>query len=158
MVDGRDFPHYARVLVAVDDSGGAAVTLRHVTPYALQQRSQLTLVSVIPKPSAMAPWAGVSTQHLARQMESAITTSLRRLASTLPHDLPVRTLVRRGDPAAEILALLAEEPFDVVCMGASGRGRIASALLGSVSAEVLHASPVPVLIFGGSPDELAVAR
>jgi nucleotide-binding universal stress UspA family protein len=151
MGDSRDFPRYPRVLVAVDNSAAAAVTLGHVVPYALQQRSQLTLLSVVPKPPTTAVWAGVSPQHLAQPVQSEFAASLRRLASTLPQELPVRTLLRHGDPASEILALLAEESFDLLCMGARGRGRIANALLGSVSAEVLHESPIPVVIFHRPP-------
>jgi nucleotide-binding universal stress UspA family protein len=150
MAHGREFPRYARVLVAVDDSAAAAAALRHVVPYALQQRSQLTLLSVVPRPPVMAPWAGISPQGLAHGVEADFAASLRRLAATLPQDLPVTTLLRHGDPASEILALLAEEPFDLLCMGARGRGRITNALLGSVSAEVLHESPIPVLVFGGA--------
>jgi nucleotide-binding universal stress UspA family protein len=147
MADGREFPRYANVLVAVDDSAAAAVTLRHVAPYALQQRSRLTLLSVVPRPPATAVWAGASPQLLAQQAEAVYAGALSRLAATLPHDLPVTTVLRHGDPASEILALLAEEPFDLLCIGARGRGRLTGALLGSVSAEVLRASPVPVLVF-----------
>ena len=63
----------------------------------------------------------------------------------------VTTLVRHGSPADEILALLREEPFDLVWMGARGRGRVASALLGSVSAAVMHRSPVPVIVVHPAP-------
>ena len=38
------------------------------------------------------------------------------------------------------------ELFDLVVIGAKGQGAISSALLGSVSQEVAHASPVPVTI------------
>jgi universal stress protein A len=150
MTPGREFPRYPRVLVAVDGSAAADFTLQHVVPYALQQRSQLTLLGVSPKPSATAAWAGVSPQRLAREIDSASAAAMRRLAATIPHDLPARTLMRRGDPASEILALVDEEPFDLVCIGARGRGRITNALLGSVSAEVLHESPIPVLVFRGA--------
>lgn len=141
-----DWPRYLRILVAIDETPAAAFALRHVVPYALEQRSQLTLLSVVPHPPRSAAAAGISPHQLADQMEREAATYLREVAATLPHDLSVTTVLRHGDPAEEILALLAEQPFDVLCMGARGRGRVTGAVLGSVSTAVLHHSPVPVMV------------
>lgn len=143
---GFEWPRYPRILVALDETPAAAFALRHVVPYAVDQRSHLTLVTVVPDPPRMAAAAGVSPQRLVHQMETEAATHLREVAATLPHDLSVTTLLRHGDPAEEILALLGEQPFDMLCLGARGRGRVAGALLGSVSTAVLHHSPVPVIV------------
>jgi universal stress protein A len=148
-------PRYGRVVVALDDSPAAAFALRHAVPYAVEQRSRLTLVTVVPRPSGAVSIAGVSPQELALQMDSEVAVRHRRIAAALPADLSVTTLLRHGNPAEEILALLAEQPFDLLCMGARGRGRVANVLLGSVSAAVLHHSPVPVLVFHPPPDREA---
>ena len=146
MADDFDWPRYPRILVAIDETPAAAFALRHVVPYAVDQRSRLTLLSVVPNPPRSAIAAGVSPQQLADQMETEAATYLREVAATLPHDLSVITLLRHGAPAEEILGLLREQPFDMLCMGARGRGRVTGALLGSVSAAVLHHSPVPVAV------------
>lgn len=143
---GFDWPRYPRILVAIDETPAAAFALRHMIPYALDQRSRLTLLSVVPHPPRSAAAAGVSLQQLAEQMEREAATHLREVAATLPQDLSVTTVLRHGDPAEEILALLAEQPFDLLCIGARGRGRVTGAVLGSVSAAVLHHSPVPVIV------------
>lgn len=145
-------PRYPRILVAIDETPAAAFALRHVVPYAIDQRSHLTLVSVATNPPSWAATAGVSPQQLADQIETEAATHLREVAATLPDSLSVTTLIRHGDPAEEILALLSEQPFDLLCMGARGRGRIAGALLGSVSTAVLHHSPVPVVVLHPPPD------
>jgi nucleotide-binding universal stress UspA family protein len=147
-----DRPRYPRILVAIDETPAAAFALRHVVPYALDQRSHLTLVSVAANAPSWAATAGVSPQQLADQIETEAATHLREVAATLPDSLSVTTLIRHGDPAEEILALLQEQPFDLLCMGARGRGRIAGALLGSVSTAVLHHSPVPVVVLHPPPD------
>jgi nucleotide-binding universal stress UspA family protein len=147
-----DWPRYPRILVAIDETPAAAFALRHVVPYAVDQQSHLTLLSVAPNPPSWAAAAGVSPQQLADQMETEAATHLREIAATLPQDLSVTTLLRHGDPAEEILALLREQPFDILCMGARGRGRITGALLGSVSTAVLHHSPIPVLVLHPPPD------
>lgn len=141
-----DWPRYPRILVAIDETPAAAFALRHVVPYAIDQHSRLTLLSVVPHPTTAAAVAGVSPQRLADEMEAQAAKRLRELTATLPQDVSVTTILRHGDPAEEILKLIAEEPIDLVCMGARGRGRVTGALLGSVSSAVLHHSPVPVIV------------
>jgi universal stress protein A len=143
---GFEWPRYPRILVAIDETPAAAFALRHVVPYAVDQRSRLTLLTVVPDASAAVIAVGVSPQRLAEEMETEAGTRLRRLAATLPRDLSVTTILRHGDPAEEILKLIDEQPVDLICMGARGRGRISGALLGSVSTAVLHHSPVPVIV------------
>ena len=115
---GFEWPRYPRILVAVDETPASAFALRHVIPYAVEQRSQLTLLSVVPDPSRAVVAAGVSPQRLAEQMETHAETRLQRLAATLPRDLSVTTILRHGDPAEDITG----------------------ALLGSVSTAVLQPS------------------
>ena len=146
-------PRYPRILVAIDETPAAAFALRHVVPYALEQNSHLTLVSVATNPPSFAAAAGVSPQRLADQIEREAATHLREVAASLPENLSVTTLLRHGDPAEEILALLDEQPFDLLCLGARGRGRVTGALLGSVSTAVLHNSPVPVVVLHPPPAE-----
>ena len=143
---GFDWPRYPRILVAIDTTPAAAFALRHVVPYAVDQRSQLTLLSVVPNPPRAVIAAGVPPDQLVAEMETETATHLRQVAATLPQDLSVTTVIRHGDPAEEILAHLREQPFDILCMGARGRGRVTGAVLGSVSVAVLHHSPVPVLV------------
>jgi nucleotide-binding universal stress UspA family protein len=148
-----EWPRYPRILVAIDETPAAAFALRHVVPYALDQNSRLTLVSVATNPPSFAGAAGVSPQQLADQIEREAATHLREVTASLPENLSVTTLLRHGDPAEEILALLDEQPFDLLCLGARGRGRVTGALLGSVSTAVLHNSPVPVVVLHPPPGE-----
>jgi nucleotide-binding universal stress UspA family protein len=145
-VEGFEWPRYPRVLVPIDETPAAAFALRHVVPYAVDQRSQLTLLTVVPNPAAAVVAAGVSPQRLAGEMETEAAGRLRQVVASLPQDLSVTTILRHGDPAEEILRVIRERPVDLVCMGARGRGRVTGALLGSVSTAVLHHSPVPVIV------------
>jgi nucleotide-binding universal stress UspA family protein len=147
-----DRPHYPRILVAIDETPAATFALRHVVPYAIDQRSRLTLLSVVPHPPASVAAAGISPRQLTEDMERKAEARLRQLVAALPQDLSVTSIVRRGDPAEEILRLVREEPVDLVCMGARGRGRVTGALLGSVSTAVLHHSPVPVVVLHPPPE------
>ena len=143
---GFEWPRYPRMLVAIDETPAADFALRHVVPYAVDQRSHLTLLTVVPAPSSVVIAAGVSPQRMTEQMETEAERRLRQVVASLPQDLSVTTIIRHGDPAEEILRLVREQPVDVICMGARGRGRVSGALLGSVSSAVLHHSPVPVIV------------
>ena len=145
-------PRYARILVAFDETPAASFALRHVVPYAVEEHSQLTLLTVVAHPPRSVVAAGVSLRELEAQIEAEAATHLREVTATLPQGLSVTTVLRHGDPAEEILGLLGEQPFDVLFMGARGRGRVTGALLGSVSTAVLHHSPVPVIVLHPPPD------
>ena len=60
--------------------------------------------------------------------------------------IPYETEVAMGDPAHTLVDILENYGCDMVVMGASGTSALRSALLGSVSNEVLHAAGVPVMI------------
>jgi nucleotide-binding universal stress UspA family protein len=63
--------------------------------------------------------------------------------------------VAMGDPAHTLVDILENYGCDLVVMGASGTSTLRSALLGSVSNEVLHAAGVPVMIVKGAEDTSA---
>ena len=54
--------------------------------------------------------------------------------------------IASGDPAHTIIDVAERYACDMILMGARGTGALRSALLGSVSNEVLHAARIPVMI------------
>lgn len=60
--------------------------------------------------------------------------------------------VAKGDPAHTIVDIAERFACDLIVMGARGNSATRSAMLGSVSNEVLHASAIPVVIV--KPDEV----
>ena len=67
--------------------------------------------------------------------------------------IPYEREVAKGDPARTLLDIVERFGCDLVIMGARGLGTLRSALLGSVSHEMLHACAVPVMIV--KPDDNA---
>jgi nucleotide-binding universal stress UspA family protein len=63
----------------------------------------------------------------------------------------LRSLLRVGDPATEILSVIDELKPAMVAMGTHGRKGIARVLLGSVTEKIVRSSPVPVLTVHAKP-------
>ena len=57
----------------------------------------------------------------------------------------IKTVVKAGHPAEEILKTVKEEGAGMIIMGSKGK-RMHTVLLGSISREVVNSSEVPVLI------------
>jgi nucleotide-binding universal stress UspA family protein len=65
------------------------------------------------------------------------------LASELG-EIPVRSLLLKGDPALEIAQTARDENVDLIVLSTHGHGMFYRFLLGSVAAKVLHGSTCPV--------------
>lgn len=137
-----------RVLVATDlsERSKIATTLAAAIPWA--DGSQLRFLTVIePVPF----YAELSSPGIAERTRNAevdvVTRGLRALARAVEHPSRlVEAKVRVGRPADEILAEASALDAELLVIGSRGRGAIATALLGSVAAEVVDRSPCPVLV------------
>lgn len=58
--------------------------------------------------------------------------------------IPYKYHIVVGDPAHRITEFAQQNQFDRIVMGCRKKGQFAGMLLGSVSAEVAHQSPIPV--------------
>jgi nucleotide-binding universal stress UspA family protein len=79
--------------------------------------------------------------HEARHYLGTIQAGIQR-ATGLPVDIEVTV----GEPAREIVDIAAEYPTNLIVMSTHGHGTLGRVLLGSVAAEVMWQSNVPVLI------------
>lgn len=140
--------HFHRLLVALDGSPHAELALSAAVTAARRDHAALTLVCVARDVAAdtarhaAAYWAPPDSQE---EADAWAETTLREAAARVPDDVSVTTVVRRGRAAREILAQLAEQPYDAILLGARGLGRVAL-MMGSVSREVLHRAEVPAFV------------
>lgn len=78
---------------------------------------------------------------------ASLCGELRKVAQELERQgYNVKTEVRFGNPAAEIASYIRAEHIDMVAIGTHGRTGLRRVALGSVTAEVLRTTTIPVLV------------
>jgi nucleotide-binding universal stress UspA family protein len=148
---------YRHIMVAFDGSAEAELALAHAVVIAQQQRARLALVAVLGPVPPLAWQAPGGVRQLHDDQRTDLERRLRTAADGVPDDLSLTTRLLEGDPAHTLLHAAEEAGHDLIVMGSRGRGRVTSALLGSVSNRVMHAAPVPVIVVhaprdGDGPD------
>lgn len=136
------------ILCPVDGSESSLLAARKAGRLASVHGGKLTLLYVVPL--AVARILGESTSEmdelqtlLEQRLEERADECLRDARQAAGAEATVRK--RTGHPAREIVEEAVQEQHDLIVMGNRGLGGI-SQFLGSVSAYVVHHSPVPVLI------------
>jgi nucleotide-binding universal stress UspA family protein len=144
------------LLVAIDGSPHASRALAEAVELAERNNAKLTVMTSVPDVSS---WlmgaslgAGADFDALGREAEREHKRLLDGAVDALPQGLSVTKVLAHGRPAKRILEQLRRGSHDLVVMGSRGRGEMGSLLLGSVSHQVLNASPSAVLIVHASPE------
>lgn len=141
---------YRNVLAAFDDSRHAHAALAQAVELARSGGGRLTILNVVPPPTAWAMGGGAtlpfSLEQLRADLVRAAEERLDEVIGELPDQDSITSLVRTGSPAGEILAELESGDYDLAVIGSRGHGELTSLVLGSVSQHVLQGSPVPVLV------------
>jgi len=158
-------PTYANILYATDLSESARQALRHAVSLAGRYGASMTILHVIPDLVELmsedagfdieshfeaADWQAINAKAAARAKEKA-RERVREMTAECATDKPrcpvsgAELKIQAGDPAARILAEIQTGNYDLVVMGAHGRGAFMDMLLGSVANKVVRLSPVPVL-------------
>jgi nucleotide-binding universal stress UspA family protein len=147
---------FRSILVAIDGSEHAGRALAEAGDLAQISNAKLTVMACVPDPSALVLGAyapGIDYEALAQETEREYLKLLDDAIDALPAGLPATKLLARGRAADGILAELDTGRYDLIAMGSRGRGGVRSVLLGSVSHQVLNASPAAVLIVHAPPGD-----
>jgi nucleotide-binding universal stress UspA family protein len=140
------------VVVGVDGSAAAGDALRAAVGRAVAAGAPLRIVCAW-RPTAPESWDRTywlavddrrDPDESARLAAEDVAAEAERTARELAPGLAVETRVRGGSAAAVVLDAAGDAGLLVV--GARGRGRLASLLLGSVSHHVVHGAHCPVLV------------
>jgi nucleotide-binding universal stress UspA family protein len=147
---------YKRIGVPLDGSKLAERALAVATDLAERFSASLVLIAVLDKPEATNPdalrilegagvWTGVPRPPTATP-EERLASYLDKTSAQLPVSAPIRTAVRHGDAASEIVAAADAEGVGLLVMTTRGRTGVARGLLGSVADRVVHTTKLPILL------------
>jgi nucleotide-binding universal stress UspA family protein len=145
---------HGSVVVGVDGSEAAAAALDWAVRQAVLEGRALTVLHACGVPGAMQDFEDiVANERGLRSVGRSIVREAVHEARLAEPTIGVESVVTMGHP--EIILVEASERADLLVVGARGRGTVASALLGSVSATVARESHCPVVIvrsFDEPPD------
>ena len=142
----------ASILVAVDDSQPSAWALDVGLALARRMNGSITLVHVVPPPTAgVSEGALIIVEDLVDSIKSQGAAVLEATARRLPIDIPLRTVLRQGPAALEILAQARETAADFIVVGSRGAGRMSHFILGSTAESVIREAPCPVVTVSHDP-------
>ncbi len=132
---------FRTIAVAYDDTPEAKAALRRAEEIALACRATI-VVFTVSAPAAIVPGASGYVPTVAPQAGAIVTRTVKsvdeRLAAT------GRALA--GVPAAVIAEACEEAGADLLVAGSRGYGPVLRVLLGSVSTQLVHRAPCPVLV------------
>ncbi len=145
-----------KVLLPTDGSDTAEKAIAFAARLFGNTSCKITLLSVVEEPVYSAFWSdGLIApevlmpppeelrEELDRRAEEMLAESAQPLRDA---GLDVRSKIRFGNSAAEVLQEAEEGGHDMIVMGSHGRGALGGFLLGSVSNRVAHHAKCPVLI------------
>lgn len=134
-----------RILIATDGSNGARLAVSEGLELARHGGSDVTFVSVHDAPPAFLgdPFYGRALNNDLVAARAAIASALEQAQAA---GVTADGEILQGDAAEEVARLAEIRQVDLVVVGSRGRGPVARALLGSVSAAVVKTCRRPVLV------------
>jgi nucleotide-binding universal stress UspA family protein len=144
-----------KILIAVDGSHYSEAAIGLVKALRIGKKAEITVLTVVPKRvflggHSLADLLGRSvvlkTQVQKAEEERALEllTKLSKPLATL--ELKVETIVRRGNPADEIIKTCRSIQADLTVVGLKGTNDAPEFLLGSVAHKVIKYAPCSVLV------------
>lgn len=127
-IANREFRSPSKVLIAFDGGASSMKAVDYLSRSAICADLPVTLVH-----------AGPDSPSIRKSLENAA-------ALLTGGNIQSNILVRDGRPEAVLGALIEEEGYDLVVMGAYGHSRIRSLIIGSTTSEMIRTCKVPVFI------------
>ena len=137
-----------RILIATDFSQHATNAVALVRAMPLSQGSLIRVINAIEPITTVGVFAPSAFVEISDTTEREVLAELRKITDTLTRTdmVTADAVVRFGRAADVVIDEAANFAPDLIVVGSRGRGGLASAVLGSVSAEIVDRASCPVLV------------
>lgn len=140
-----------KILLAIDGSDASMTAVSVANGLTLPADSTVELLTVIAEDTwTHGPWPAALVIQSPAALEQSIAdvrTRLEMIAADLAADgRTIRTNVRHGRPASEIVLEAGRFGADLIVVGARGHSAVERLVIGSVSSEVVDEAHCPVLV------------
>jgi nucleotide-binding universal stress UspA family protein len=143
----------SKILVAMDGSESSLRAYEYASFLAKQCNAALLIVNIFDAFERISSKIKQELGEVAKQIEAeggtAITLQMLDDYKSQAKDSgikDVKTLIRQGNAAAEILHIADEEKADIIVIGSVGINTLKEFLLGGVSHKVIHHAKCPVTL------------
>ena len=136
---------YKKILVAIDGSESSKHALRESFKLATDEKSWVTVVSVIPRYEGDLGATWISNVREAMKKPCQIALSEAENMAKKERVL-IKTVCEEGEIYERIVDLADAENSDLIVMGRKGMSKLSKALIGSVTARVIGHSQKDVLV------------
>lgn len=135
------------ILVPTDFSDHASNALDYAIQLAIKSGANLVLMNVyhLPLPAGELPLALVSPQEIVSHSNARITELENSVRKTSAGKFHVKSIVKQGFAAEEIVSAASGINADVIVMGIKGSTSALSVAMGSITTDVIRRSHTPVL-------------
>lgn len=135
-----------KILVAVDGSEQALDAVRHALRLRREGLQASFVLATVQEPTFLYEMILPPDSDVLERVTGAVGSRALEGEQALFRSagVPFEGEIGGGDPASVLIEIAARRGSEGIILGARGMGALRSALLGSVSQAVLHASKVPV--------------
>lgn len=149
-----------KLLVAVDGSDLALDAVRHALRLRDAGLKADLVLATVQEPTYLYEMLLPPSSEVLELVSGAVGNRALKGAEALLRAaaVPFEREIGSGDAAQTLVELAGRHGCEGIIVGARGLGAVRSALLGSVSQAVLHASMVPVTVVKHTPPEVGTGR
>lgn len=134
-----------RILVAHDGSSISEKALKKALEIGEKFNSHVTVISIVPE-LYLTELTEMDRMRILETLTAETEKMMEKLKTKTRKTRPIKTVVRQGDPAEEVIDAAKKMKADVIITGSHGRHGAQRFLLGSVSSKIVDHAECSVLV------------
>lgn len=134
-----------KILVAHDGSRPSSKAVKKAFEIAEKFKASVMVISVIPE-LYLTELMEIDRARISETLTGETARMMEKIAASAKGLIPIKTVIRQGNPAEEILAEAVKSKADLIVTGSYGRHGAEKFLLGSVSSKIVDHAVCDVLV------------